>query len=222
MNSNYIKNLAYSFGADVCGIGSVDRFKNAPSGFHPLDIYPEAKTVISIGKHFSTSLFEANTKAPYTFVKNKIAQLLDDIAIKLTFNIEAQGYKAIPIPTDEPYDYWDSENICGRGILSLKHAAEACGVGYIGKSTLLINEKYGNRLYLGAVITNIELSSDALISKLCSESCEICLKSCPQSALDGITINQKKCRQVCMTSTPGGGPVYSCYACRKECPFSRV
>lgn len=219
---NKIKNLAYSLDADVCGIGSIDRFKEAPKGFHPLDIYSEAKSVISIGKHFSASLFDANTKAPYTLVKNKIFQQLDDISIKLTYYIESQGYKAIPIPTDEPYEYWDSENKCGRGILSLKHAAQACGVGCIGKNTLLINEKYGNRLYLGAVITNIELTSDVLAHNLCTESCSICLKSCPQSALDGITVNQKKCRQVCTSSTPGGGSIYACYTCRKVCPFSKI
>ena len=222
MDSNNIKNFTYSLGADVCGIGSIDRFKEAPKGFHPLDIYSEAKSVISVGKHFSASLFDANTKAPYTFVKNKMVQLLDDISIKLIFYIESQGYKAIPIPSDEPYEYWDSENQHGRGILSLKHAAQACGIGCIGKNTLLINEKYGNRLYFGAVITNMELISDALANNLCTESCNICLKSCPQSALDGITINQKKCRQACINSTPGGGFIYSCYTCRKVCPFSKI
>lgn len=222
MDSNYIKNFTYSLGADVCGIGSIERFKDAPKGFHPLDIYSEAKSVISIGKHFPASLFDANTKVPYTFVKNKTFQLLDDISLKLTLNIETQGYTAIPIPSDEPYEYWDSENKQGRGILSLKHAAQACGIGCIGKNTLLINEKYGNRLYFGAVITNIELTSDALAHNLCNKSCNICLKSCPQSALDGTTINQKKCRQVSITSTPGGGALYSCYACRKLCPFSKI
>lgn len=69
MDSNYIRNLTYSLGADVCGIGSIDRFEEAPKGFHPLDIYPEAKSVISVGKHFPASLFDANTKAPYTLAK---------------------------------------------------------------------------------------------------------------------------------------------------------
>ena len=222
MDSDYIKKLAYSLGAEVCGIGSLDRFEAAPKGFHPLDIYPEAKSVISIGIHFSATLFEANTKAPYTLVKFKIDELLDNISIKLANTMEEQGYKAIPIPTDEPYEYWDEENNHGRGILSLKHAAEACGLGRIGKNTLLINEKYGNRLYLGAVLTNIELTSDALADNLCYDKCDICLKACPEAALDGITIDQKKCRQSCGSSTPGGGFIYSCFTCRKMCPFSKT
>jgi len=222
MDSNYIKELVYSLGADVCGVAGVERFEDAPRGFRPVDIYPEAKCVISFGKHFSKSLFEAATNAPYTFVKYKLSAMLDDIAIQLMFSLESQGYKVIPIPTDEPYDYWDSENRTGRGILSLKHAAQAAGIGYIGKNTLLINEKYGNRLYLGAVIVDAELAADELVRNLCPPNCTLCLQACPQSALDGVTVNQKKCREACATSTPGGGFVYSCNTCRTACPFSKI
>jgi len=222
MDSNFIKELAYSYGADVCGVANIERFDGAPKGFHPLDIYPEAKSVISFGKHFSKSLFDVNTRVPYTLVKNKLGEILDNISIQLTFNIESQGYKAIPIPSDEPYEYWDSENSRGKGILSLKHSAQACGIGCIGKNTLLINEKYGNRLCLGAVITNAELAVDDLASNLCSENCKICLKACPQSALDGITVNQKKCREACGSITPGGGFLYSCNTCRKVCPYAKI
>ena len=109
-----------------------------------------------------------------------------------------------------------------RGILSLKHLAQLSGIGWIGKNTLLINKKYGNRLHLGAVITNAELTEDDLVSNLCPESCSICLKSCPQSALDGITVNQKKCREICGSVTDGGGFVYSCNICRKVCPFAKI
>ena len=31
-----VKEIAYSLGADLCGIASVERFKDAPTGFHPL------------------------------------------------------------------------------------------------------------------------------------------------------------------------------------------
>lgn len=34
---NYIKAAAYKLGADVCGIGIIDRFKNAPAGFSPIE-----------------------------------------------------------------------------------------------------------------------------------------------------------------------------------------
>ncbi|MFX1365947.1 MAG: hypothetical protein ACFE9Y_13605, partial [Promethearchaeota archaeon] len=46
INSNYIKNRINNLGADLCGIASVDRFKDAPKGFHPIDIFPECKSII--------------------------------------------------------------------------------------------------------------------------------------------------------------------------------
>ncbi|OBR89673.1 MULTISPECIES: epoxyqueuosine reductase [Clostridium] len=222
MDSNFIKEMAYSFGADVCGISNIERFDDAPKGFHPLDVYAKTKSIIVFGKQFSTSLFETNTNVPYTFVKNKSVELLDNISIQLTISIESKGYKAIPIPSDEPYEYWDSQNRHGRGILSLKHLAQASGIGCIGKNTLLINKKYGNRLYLGAVLTDTELEADNLLDTLCPDNCTICLKACPQSALDGTTVNQKKCREKCASVTEGGGFVYSCNICRKVCPFSKI
>ena len=222
MDSKLIKEMADSLGADVCGVAGIKRFQNAPKGFHPLDVYFETKSVIVFGKQFSASLFEANTNVPYTFVKNKSVELLDNISIKLSLYIESEGYKAIPIPSDEPYEYWDLQNRHGRAILSLKHLAQLSGIGCIGKNTLLINQKYGNRLYLGAVITNAELTEDDLVSNLCPENCSICIKSCPQSALDGITVNQKECRKICGSVTDGGGFVYSCNICRKVCPFAEI
>ncbi|WP_242951291.1 epoxyqueuosine reductase [Clostridium kluyveri] len=214
--------MACSLGADVCGIADIKRFVNAPKGFHPLDVYAETKSVIVFGKQFSASLFQANTNVPYALVKNKSVKLLDDIAIQLTAIIESEGYRAIPIPADEPYEYWDSQNRHGRGILSLKHLGQLCGIGWIGKNTLLINKKYGNRLYLGAVISNAELNEDDLVSNSCPENCSICLKSCPQSALNGVTVNQKKCRELCAYVTDGGGFVYGCNICRKICPFANI
>jgi epoxyqueuosine reductase len=44
--SSEIKNLSYSLGAEKCGITSADRFKKAPDGFHPRDIYNGCKSVI--------------------------------------------------------------------------------------------------------------------------------------------------------------------------------
>ena len=222
MDNDYIKKIVYPLGADVCGFANIGRFDNAPKGFHPLDVYAETKSIIVFGKQFPSSLFQANTNVPYTFFKNNSAKLLDDISIQLTLAIESEGYKAIPIPSDEPYEYWDAENKHGRGILSLKHLSQLCGLGSIGKNTLLINKEYGNRLYFGAVITNAELNEDDLSNNLCPENCNICIKSCPQSALDGITVNQKKCRERCIYATDGGGFVYGCNICRKVCPFANI
>lgn len=221
MKSETIKNLVYLLGAEVCGIAGIERFKDAPHGFHPADILPGTQSVIVFGKQFSKSIFAANTNVPYTLMRNKLVEIIDDVSIQLVFKMEEEGYTAIPVPSSEPYEFWDVPKRHGRGILSLKHAAQLSGLGTIGKNTLLINEKYGNRLWLGAVLTTAALEQDVLTKRQCPENCQICINSCPQSALDEISIDQKKCREISASSTEGGGSVYSCNLCRKLCPFSQ-
>ena len=223
MKSEDIKEFAYNLGADVCGIANVDRFVDAPKGFHPKEIMPNAKSVVVFGKQSSKTLFDANTNVPYTFVRNKTLEMVDDIAISLSSSIEQSGDSVVPIPSVEPYEYWDSERRHGRGILSLKHAAQLAGLGRIGKNTLLVNEKYGNRLWLGAILVSADITPDSMSDhKGCSTSCSICLDACPQKALDGTTIVQKLCRAYCFSSTEGGGWVITCNICRKVCPYAKV
>lgn len=222
MAEEKIKKLAYSLGVDVCGIAETERFAKAPKGFHPADILPGAKSVIVYGRQFPKSLFAAVTNAPYTLFRNKLIDIVDNISVHLSAQMEKEGLMAVPIPSSEPYEFWNPELRHGRGILSLKHAAQLAGLGFIGKNTLLINEKFGNRLWLGAVVTDAPLKSDSLNVGNCPEGCRLCRDSCPQSALDGITIEQIKCRAISATYSDGGGFMLSCNICRKACPFSRT
>lgn len=222
MGEETIKELAYSLGVDVCGIAETERFAKAPDGFHPADIFPGAKSVVVYGRQFPKSLFAAATNAPYTLFRNKLIDIVDNISVQLSEQLEREGFMAVPIPSSEPYEFWDPELRHGRGILSLKHAAQLAGLGFIGKNTLLINERYGNRLWLGAVITEAPLKSDSLKVGDCPKGCRLCIDSCPQSALDGVTIEQIKCRAISATFTDGGGFMLSCNVCRKSCPFSKA
>ena len=220
MNTNLIKEIAYQSGADVCGIADIRRFQNAPDGFHPTDILTNAMSVIVFGKLFPKGTFLAKSNAPYTMVRNQLIQQIDHLSLVLSSRIEEDGFLSVPIPSSEPYEYWDDQRRHGRGIISLKHSARLAGLGSIGKNTLLINPKYGNRLWLGGVITNVELEPDPITEELCPPNCQICIDTCPQSALNEITIDQKKCREICFTSTEGGGWLIACNLCRTQCPLA--
>jgi epoxyqueuosine reductase len=219
--NNEIKRIAAQSGADACGIADVAGFAAAPKGFHPADILSDAASVIIFGKQFPEGTFRAKSTAPYTMVRNQLIHRLDDIALNLSYKIEESGNIAVPIPSAEPYEYWDSQRRHGRGILSLKHAAQLAGLGSIGKNTLLITREFGNRLWLGGLITNLKLNPDSPAEPLCPDNCRICIDACPQSALDQTTIDQQKCREICFSSTEGGGWLIKCNMCRVECPLSR-
>ncbi|HWQ62756.1 MAG TPA: epoxyqueuosine reductase [Negativicutes bacterium] len=214
-----IKDLAAGLGADLCGIGDVDRFAGAPPGFHPADIHRDAKSVIVVAARFPAGTLAASSQAPYTFVRNRLMEKVDAITFALTTALEEKGATAVPIPSSEPYEYWDEAERRGMGILSLKHAAVRAGLGVMGKNTLLLNNRFGNMVWLGAVLVDRALDADPLASyQPCPPSCRLCLDSCPAQALDGVTLVQKKCRPICGKSSPGGGVVYACNLCRKICP----
>ena len=222
MTNGTIKEIAYSGGADVCGIADIKSFQSAPKGFHPYDVLSDARSAVIFGKQFSKGTFLSKSNAPYTLMRNQLIQEMDDLALHLTLKIEQMGFIAVPIPSSEPYEYWDAQRRHGRGILSLKHAAQLAGLGSIGKNTLLIHEKFGNRLWLGGIITNLILEPDAQTRNYCPENCRVCLDACPQSALNGTTLDQKKCREICFTSTEGGGWLIACNLCRTQCPYAKI
>lgn len=219
MDTMILKQRAIALGTDLCGIAPIDRFSHAPAGFHPSDILPDCQSVIAVAAKFPGSTLKGNSQAAYTFVRHRLVDKLDSITFHLAEELETAGYEAIPIPSSEPYEAWDSERSHGQGILSLKHAAVLAGLGKMGKNTLLVNNQFGNLLWLGAVLTDAKFTADPVAEYLtCPESCRICLTACPAQALDGVSIKQKKCRSISGKFTDGGGYVLACNVCRKICP----
>ncbi|MBN1573224.1 MAG: epoxyqueuosine reductase [Deltaproteobacteria bacterium] len=219
MDAKELKEKVFLLGADLCGIAPVSRFFDAPEGFHPSDIYPDGRSVVIFASHFPKSTFEPSTTVPYTFVRNLLVDKLDQISFQLSLYLEERGIGSIPIPSSDPYEFWDSARSHGRGIISLKHAGYFAGLGVIGKNTLLMNEVYGNMIWLGGVLVSVDLEPDPIaLYEACKPGCALCLDSCPQRALDGITVNQKLCREHSYSYTNGGGWVISCNTCRKVCP----
>ena len=79
-----------------------------------------------------------------------------------------------------------------RSLVSLKHMAQAAGIGTIGRNTLLITPQYGSLVWLGGVLTEMEISPDPLLPAVCT-NCGLCVKSCPVHALDGELLDQETC-----------------------------
>lgn len=217
---NQIKEFILGLGADVCGVANVDRFSEAPAGFHPQDIFAQCRSVVVFGIALPKGLTKIDPRLIYGHFNYGSCPEVDWIAFKTAKEIERlEGGYAVPLPSDGPYEYWDVEHLEGRGLLSMKHAAVLAGLGALGKNTLLLNERYGNLLTLGAVLTELDLASDSLAESICRDACDICIKSCPSQALDGHGANQSRCRPNTYGTNARGFNTVNCNQCRVVCPM---
>jgi epoxyqueuosine reductase len=219
ISSEEVKKIAFNLGADLCGIAPVIRFKDAPEGFRPQDIYKKSKSVIVYAKRLPTEILFAESCIPYTHVNSLIAIEIDKLSLDFSLKLQDLGIRNVMVPTDNPYESWDNKKRHGQGILSMRHAGYLAGLGKLGKNNLLVNERFGNMIQIGAILAGHEFTYDDIaIYEVCPEKCSACLKSCPQIALDGTTVNQSMCRELSNYKTEKGFIIKKCWACRSACP----
>lgn len=116
------------------------------------------------------------------------------------------------------------------GPLADKYLAYLAGLGFWGKNTLLINEKYGSFFFIGYIITDLALTPDKPLAKTCL-GCGSCIRACPGGALEGNGLNVQKCvsyitqlkqidaKQKKILSVQGS--VYGCDVCQDVCPHNQ-
>lgn len=105
---------------------------------------------------------------------------LDLITKQIKKEIEKRQHLAYDIPSSKRTDF---VNI--RGEFPHKAAAVRGGLGWIGKSSLLITRKYGPRIRLSTVLTDVPFQTNSLLEKNYCGKCKKCVEACPASAVVG-------------------------------------
>jgi epoxyqueuosine reductase len=109
--------------------------------------------------------------------------------------------------------------------------AKHAGIGWTGKNTCLINQKIGSWLFLGVIISSLELPVDAAAPDRCG-SCTRCIEACPTDALIApYELDPNKCISYLTIEKRGAIPeelrsgvghhVFGCDICQDVCPWNR-
>ena len=217
IDSKQVKEIMFALGADLCGIASIDRFENAPEGYHPLDVLPTCRSVISFGCRFPAGTLICKSHIPYTRVRNSITPKMDAMALDFCIEMEKRQVLCVPIPVNE--SQWDEHTGRWRSIVSQKHAAQAAGLGTIGRNSLLITPEFGSMIWLGAVLCDQELEPDEMKTPLC-DHCNLCVEACPVNALENPEMNQQSCWDYAFgTDEETQAWRIACHKCRDVCPY---
>jgi epoxyqueuosine reductase QueG len=168
-------------GADLVGIADLKLLRDVETV--PKDLLDGFNYAISIAVKLPTAVFEQLEDAPtplYAQVYNNANLLLDQIALKLSSHLEGQGYCALPIPASLPLDM---ERFTSN--LSAKAVANAAGLGWQGKSLLIVTPEHGPRVRFATILTDMPLTPDRPVENRCGTCCH-CTDACPASAIRNV------------------------------------
>jgi len=109
-----------------------------------------------------------------------VNQRLDHIASHLSGLLQNAGYQSRPVPASQTVD---EENL--TGIFSNKLAASLAGLGWIGKSCLLVTPEAGPRVRWASILTTAPLEpTGEMVLQRCGD-CSECVDICPAQAFTG-------------------------------------
>ncbi|MBQ7120344.1 MAG: 4Fe-4S binding protein [Oscillospiraceae bacterium] len=189
-----IEKFAKSERIDLIGFADKSRFEGVDIQHNPFSIFPEAKTVILVGRRICRGslrgIEEGTNFGDYQlFGKN---WLEDEFLALSTYNltnfIECHGWEAVPIfpnPTDiAPGGVPVSEGKAAPNVYpDFDYAAVACGLCSISYNGIPFSKEFGSRQRFHMIITDAELESTPLLEDNICNGCRSCADACPLGAI---------------------------------------
>ncbi|MDP2044002.1 MAG: hypothetical protein Q8K15_02395 [Candidatus Omnitrophota bacterium] len=180
MNNNYtnLKRFCQKEGIDLFGVADISRIKNEFK--ISSKVLQNLDKAVCLGVMLSGSILSEIEEIPtklYFHHYKIVNSFLDHIALRLCNIIQKKGFSALAIPATQIID-WEKNT----AHLSHRRLGALAGLGWIGRSNLLVNEKLGSQFRLVSILTNMPLKINKPSKKDCGD-CRLCVKICPCGAI---------------------------------------
>ena len=199
--------------------------KNIEERIKPKLSLASAKTIISIAVAYPHKLKQQPQKTAYKrgkFTPNSWGldyhYVLQDKLDRLAKGIEE-------LTADFEY-----KGMVDTGALVDTAVAQRAGIGFIGKNGLVISKEFGSYMFLGELITNLDIEPDQPVDYGCGD-CNRCVTACPTSCLIGDgSMNAKRClsfqtQDKCVMDLEFRKKIktviYGCDICQICCPYNK-
>tara|TARA_Y100000768_G_C23972619_1_gene681330 strand:- start:531 stop:1448 length:918 start_codon:yes stop_codon:yes gene_type:complete len=244
-NTKFIKNKAKDLGFSSVGIskarhlheeenkfekwlskgfqGSMNYLeKNLDKRLDPRKLVPGSKSIISLSYNYYP---KKNIDKKNNFIISKYAYGKDyHKVIKKKLKILFRSIKE-KIGEVEGRVFVDSAPVHERAWAKLS------GLGWIGKNSLLINEKKGSYFFLAEIICDLDLEYDSTVANRCGK-CTKCIDACPTDAITSAQIiNANKCISYLTIENKKEIPtelknnlndaIFGCDICQDVCPWNK-
>ncbi len=196
-------------------------------GVQGADMPVGVAVAIPVPPHITADLTKAPTREYYEAYAAMNARL-DDIVLCGEEFLRSRGFRALANTTKRV-----KKDADWRTPLPHKTVAVRAGLGWIGKSCLLVTREYGGAVRLSALLTDAPMRADAPVRGSLCGACEICVKSCPAGALTGVAwregvareqmLNKEACKreQTERMKRATGIETDLCGKCFAVCPYTQ-
>ncbi len=188
---NAVKQYAYQMGADLVGVGNIERCEHAPEMMSPQGLLPSARSIVVMALRHPDGCVEMGGEThpqeigPYA-VQYRMNTRLDEMSYRMATFLERVGCQAVPITASNIWRYTEYKQLDAVFAPDLSHIymAVVAGLADMGYSGLAITPEFGARNRFVTVVTDAELEPDPLIEpgSVCDD-CMLCRKHCPSEAL---------------------------------------
>ena len=197
--------------------------KDIKKRINPKLTFPDCKTIIVIGLSYNNTF---NKRVDY-----RLKGALSKSSWGLDYHKVLKKRMEKLIEEIKKFSEFNYKCFVDTGPLIDRELAKKSGIGYYGKNSSIINDEYGSFIFIGYILTDLDIeTSPILLEEKCGD-CNICIKSCPTGALEGpYRFNPKKCISY-LTQTKEkipyelrnkmGFKIYGCDTCQLVCPKNK-